>query len=454
MVAQNVYIAIITLQDYYNSTRWNDVISYFNIKYPNNMLVIEKYFVDTSTVQTINAIQSFITTHPSGKRVIISNFSSIVKDSDIYCNNNNIDIINISPGANSNIIKTLNNTLTYAPYNKYSVMAFYQIFVDYNMKEVKILCEKNIPEGSFYKTILDELVTQANLLGIKYSINILSEDVSNYNIRKKTAIFILSDPDQLKNTYITPAFLENIPRKCFFALSESYYENIFDNIPALVFFPFPVNFTSTSKEVYDAIIDKTIIYYTIFSLYDILFVLSKFTTNNLPITKFNYINFNAYGGSYVPAAMSNNSLDNNINAAPYGKYQVLFTKNVIINNDQVLFLQHYRGGQLSLPNSYSIFKNVGLTPNNASLIEYDEAYYYKIYKNNNIYVVGYNFDIINVVSDDVNISNGSVINTKFIYKYNSEGYFSTLSRIDKSCSKIPKVNFYMSKKPIKLIYNE
>jgi hypothetical protein len=300
---------------------------------------------------------------------------------------------------------------------------------------------------------LEEIVTQANLLGIKYSINMLSAGVSKYNIKKKSAIFILSDPEHLKNTYITPEFLDNIPRKCFFALSESYYEDIFGRIPALVLFPFPINFTPTSKEVYDAIVDKTIIYYTIFSLYDILFVLSKFSTNNLPLNKTNYINFNAYGSSSVPAALSNNYLDSNINGAPYGKYQVLFTKNVIINTDQSLFMQHYRGGQLSLPNSYSIFKNVGLTPNNSSLIEYDEAYYYKIYKNNNIVMVGYNSDTIDLVTEDGSISNGTVINTKFIYKYNSDGYFSTLKRLTPYHCKFPKVNITMSKEPIILILN-
>ena len=225
----------------------------------------------------------------------------------------------------------------------------------------------------------------------------------------------------MKNTYITPEFLENIPRKCFFALSESYYEDIFGRIPALVLFPFLINFTPTSKEVYDAIVDKTIIYYTIFSL-----------------NKTNYINFNAYGSSSVPAALSNNYLDASINGAPYGKYQVLFTKNVIINTDQSLFIQHYRGGQLSLPNSYSIFKNVGLTPNNSSLIEYDEAYYYKIYKNNNIFMVGYNSDTLDLVTEDGSISNGTVINTKFIYHYNSDGYFSTLKRLTPYHCKFPK----------------
>ena len=37
--------------------------------------------------------------------------------------------------------------------------------------------------------------------GVKYSINMLSAGVSNYNIKKKSAIFILSDSEKLKNNY-------------------------------------------------------------------------------------------------------------------------------------------------------------------------------------------------------------------------------------------------------------
>ena len=63
---------------------------------------------------------------------------------------------------------------------------------------------------------------------------------------------------------MTPSFLKNIPPKCYITLSESYYENIFGNIPAFVLLPSPINFTTTSQEVYDAISNKKIIYYTIY----------------------------------------------------------------------------------------------------------------------------------------------------------------------------------------------
>ena len=452
MTTESVYIAIITTKEYYDSTRWNDVIVFFNNKYPLNGLIIEKYFVDFSPLQTINAINEFIKKFPDGKRAVVSNYSSINIVSSKYCQDNNLNILHVSPGANSNVIKTLNNTLTYAPYNQYSVMSFFQVFVDYQMKEVKILYEQNTSSDTFYKSILDEIVKQADLLQIKYSISYLEKGVSNYNIKKKSAIYILSDPEQLQNIYITPEFLNNIPKKCFFGLSESYYNDIFGNIPALVFFPFPLNFTITSREVYDAIIDKKIIYYTIFSLFDILFVLNDFCKNGLILNKYNYVNINPYSGSVVPAAMYNSFIQENINGAPYGKYQVLFTKNIIIGKNQELFLKYYRGGQLSLPDSYSIFKNIGLTPNNPSLIEYDDAYYYKIYQNRNLFIVRYNSDITEFpLTDNLNI--GNTIDTRFIYEYTNDGYFKTLDRlIPINKKKLPKVNINMSKCPIKLYY--
>ena len=103
------------------------------------------------------------------------------------------------------------------------------------------------------------------------------------------------------------------------------------------------------------------------------------------------------------------------------------------------------GGQQQLPDSYSIFKIVGITPNNASLIEYDEAEYYKICKNNNLVAVKFNCDIINY-PDAKNINIGKTEKTKFIYKYNDEGYFIKFALLFGCKEKVPKVNLTMSKK--------
>jgi hypothetical protein len=452
MTNDSVYVAIITTKVYFEESSWNDVVAFFNKKYPQNGLIIEKYFVDLSPAQTIIAIKDFIGKYPTGKRAVITNYSIITIESSNYCKDNNIDILHVSAGANSNLIKTLYNTITYSPYNQYSVMSFFQVFVDYQMNQIKILYDQNNKNSPFYKTILDEIVKQADLLKINYSISFLEEGVINYNIKKKSAIFILSDSEPLEQVYITPGFLKNIPDKCFIGLSENYYKDIFGNVPALVFCPFPINYTVTSQEVYNAINNKRIIDYTIFSIYDILFVLNNFSFNGISLNVVNYINSDVYSGSVVPAALYNNYIDKNINGAPYGRYQLLFTKNVIIDKDVDLFLKNYRGGQLSLPDSYSVFKNIGITPNNSSLIEYDEADYYKIYRNWKLFIVRFNINITEISLIN-NLNVGNTIKSKFIYEYTTDEYFKTLKRLIPMNNKdLPKVNAKMSKVPIKLHY--
>ncbi len=148
----------------------------------------------------------------------------------------------------------------------------------------------------------------------------------------------------------------------------------------------------------------------------------------------------------------NTSISPIINSAPYGKYQYTFTKDVIIGKNRNLFLKYYGGGQQQLPDSYSIFKIVGITPNNPSLIEYDEAAYYKIYDSNkNLVCVKYNSDIMNFPFEK-NMNIGTTGLTKFIYKYNDEGYFIKLDCLLSCKCKIPKVNMTMSKKTVCLKY--
>jgi len=84
------------------------------------------------------------------------------------------------------------------------------------------------------------------------------------------------------------------------------------------------------------------------------------------------------------------------------------------------------------------------------LIEYDESYYYKIYGNNcQLVAVKFNSDITNFPAGK-NLNIGKTNLTKYIYKYNSEGYFSKLLRLFPCDGKIPEVNPTMSKKTQKI----
>ena len=325
-------------------------------------------------------------------------------------------------------------------------------YFDYQMEHIHVLYGESTNIGLV--DFLEQTKKQARLLNLPLEISYLERGKSNYNIKPKSMIITLALTNDLTNLYITPEFLNNIPPNCYITLTtaNTIIKDIFGNIPAFVVYPTNINFTITTKEVYDVVKNDSFGYdYTSYAFYDVLFVLNNFTTNGFEITKENYITVNPYKEN-PPAWILNKKISPIINSAPYGKYQYTFTKDVIIGNNKNLFLQYYDGGQQKLPDSYSIFKIAGITPNNPSLIEYDESIYYEIYDSNNQLVcVKFNCDITNFpIGKNLNV--GKTIQTKFIYKYNDEGYFIKLERLYPYNGVIPEVNSTMSKIPVKLKY--
>ena len=455
MGVENVYIALIFNSDSVgNITSYDDVIILFNSKYPNNKLIMEKYLVDGSKTQTYIALENFIQKYSSGKRATVSSSSVILIDSSSYFIKNNLNILSISVAASSSIIKTIPNVLTYKYLNQSAVLSNFIVYQDYQMKQIHVLYQKNTSNDILLKDILDLTIYQSNLLNINISVSFLEQGQYNYNIKPKSMVIILGNTEDLINIYITPQFLKNFPSESFIILStfNRYITNIFGDIPAFVQLPTNINYTTLSKTVYDAVKNNPDGFdFTIYPFYDILFVLNDFTINGLEITKENYVSINPYGSS-PPAWLLNTSISPITNSTPYGKYEYTFTKDVIIGNDKNLFLKYYDGGQQQLPDSYSIFKIAGITPNNPSLIEYDEAIYYEIYDSNNKLVcVKFNSDVTNFpIGKNLNV--GKTIQTKFIYKYNNEGYFIKLERLYPYNGVIPQVNSTMSKVPVKLKY--
>ena len=450
---ENVYIALIINQNNYpNFSQYNRVINLFNQKYPNNSLVFDKYLTNGTTLETEGVLDDFIEKHPTGKRVAVSITTTILTDCSNYFVRKELDILSISINATSNEISNLTNAITYTPFNQYSVMTMFMTYFDYQMEHVHVLYGESTNIGLV--DFLEQTKKQARLLNLPLEISYLESGKSNYNIKPKSMIITLALTNDLTNIYITPEFLANIPANCYITLTtaNTIIRDIFGNIPAFVVYPTNINYTTTTKEVYDVVKDDTFGYdYTSYAFYDVLYVLNDFTTNGLEITKENYVSVNPYK-EIPPAWLLNTSISPIINSAPYGKYQYTFTKDVIVGNNKNLFLQYYDGGQQQLPDSYSIFKIAGITPNNASLIEYDEAIYYEIYDNNNKLVcVKFNSDITNFpIGKNLNV--GKTVQTKFIYKYNDEGYFIKLERLYPYNGVIPQVNSTMSKVPIKLKY--
>ena len=455
MAIENVYIALILNSESVSSfSSYNDVIMLFNSTYPNNKLVIEKYLVNGSIIQTDLALDNFIQKYPSGKRVSATISTTILIASSNYFIKNNLNILSIAITASSNLVKTVPNVLTYGYLNQYAVINNFMIYQDYQMKQIQVLYQQNTTNDVFFNDYLTQIKYQSNLLNINISVSFLEQGKYDYNIKPNTMVIILGNTNDITNIYVTPKFLENFPKESFILLSiwNRNITNIFENIPSIVQTPTNINFTTLSESVYNAVKNNPNGFdFTVYPFYDILFVLNDFTTNVLEITKENYTSINPYGSS-PPAWILNTSLSPIINSAPYGKFQYTFTKDVIIGNNKNLFLKYYDGGQLQLPDSYSIFKIAGITPNNPSLIEYDEANYYEIYDSNNQLVcVKFNSDVTNFpIGKNMNV--GKTIPTKFIYKYNDEGYFIKLERLYPYNGIIPKVNSTMSKIPIKLIY--
>ena len=450
---ENVYIAlIINKNNYPNFSQYNKVIDLFNQKYPNNSLVFDKYLTNGTTLETDGVLDDFIQKHPTGKRVAVSITTTILTDCSNYFVRKGLDILSISINATSNAISNLTNAITYTPFNQYSIMTMFMTYFDYQMEHVHVLYGESTNIGLV--DFLEQTKKQASLLNLPLEISYLESGKSNYNIKPKSMIITLALTNDLTNIYITPEFLANIPANCYITLTtaNTIIKDIFGNIPAFVVYPTNINYTTTTKEVYDVVKNDSFGYdYTSYAFYDVLFVLNNFTMNGLELTKQNYVSVNPYK-EIPPAWLLNTSISPIINSAPYGKYQYTFTKDVIIGNNKDLFLQYYDGGQQQLPDSYSIFKIAGITPNNASLIEYDESIYYEIYDSNNKLVcVKFNSDITNFpIGKNLNV--GKTVQTKFIYKYNDEGYFIKLERLYPYNGVIPQVNSTMSKVPIKLKY--
>lgn len=453
MEMENVYIALIINQNNYpNFSQYNRVIDLFNQKYPNNSLVFDKYLTNGTTLETDGVLDDFIEKHPTGKRVAVSITTTILTDCSNYFVRKGLDILSISINATSNAISNLTNAITYTPFNQYSIMTMFMTYFDYQMENIHVLYAESTNIGLV--DFLEQTKKQASLLNLPLEISYLESGKSNYNIKPKSMIITLALTNDLINIYITPEFLANIPANCYITLTtaNTIIRDIFGNIPAFVVYPTNINFTTTTKEVYDVVKNDSFGYdYTSYAFYDVLFVLNVFTTNGLELTKQNYVSVNPYKET-PPAWLLNTSISPIINSAPYGKYQYTFTKDVIVGNNKNLFLQYYDGGQQQLPDSYSIFKIAGITPNNASLIEYDEAIYYEIFDSNNKLVcVKFNSDIINFpIGKNLNV--GKTVQTKFIYKYNDEGYFIKLERLYSYNGVIPQVNSTMSKVPVKLKY--
>jgi len=458
-MSRTFYIALLFLPDAYTNGI-DQTLTLFQSLKPSTTCVFEKYVVDGSITQTDDALDDFISKYPSGERVTISENTSILVEIRAYLISNGIgDIPSFSVNASSPIVKTLTNVLTYGPYEQFSVMSNMMIYTEYRMNKILILWDSNdVINQIFWTTYIDLVQYQANKLSIPVEVDTLGIN-KRYSIQSGTAILLLSLSSELKTKYVTPQFLANIPRNCYISLTPASTdcEDIFQNIPAFVFIPNPIDYTSTSQLVYNASSGNPSFFFGCYGYFDILYTLDFLTTTTLPLTIQDYLSVNPF--TEIPSAFGYSSFDITINGSQYGTFDVVFTKDSIIGNDSVLYNQYNSGGIARLPDSQSIFKSLGIVPFFSTKIFYCNEDYFKfynekkelilvrfdksstIYKNNNFVVVSENLPC------------------QFIINYSEDGYFSYLQNIFSLCvgenQSQSIVNQTMGKKPVlKLLFEE
>jgi hypothetical protein len=189
--------------------------------------------------------------------------------------------------------------------------------------------------------------------------------------------------------------------------------------------------------------------YEIYAFYDILYTLQFLSSNGIEVTNKNYLNVNPF--QKIPPAYSNGlQLDGSINGFDYGQYNIVFTKNSILNTPELLTLYNkYNlndGTVYKLPNSESIFLVCGIVPFFQSKIFWENSNLIKIYNNETLTYL--KFDSNNTKDSNNNfIAVSENVPPKFIVNYDSvTGLFSFLEKLYNNKNKTnPQVNSRMSK---------
>lgn len=180
---QNVYIAlIINFNNYPNFSQYDLVIDLITKKYPNNLLIFEKYLIDGTIEQIDKVLDNFIETYPEGNRVVISITTTILTECSNYFVRKGLEILSISINATSNNISNLVNAITYTPFNQYAVMSMFLTYFDYQMDHIHVLFGKSTNIG--LTNFLDQTKKQAELLNLPLTVSYLEKGKSDYNIKR------------------------------------------------------------------------------------------------------------------------------------------------------------------------------------------------------------------------------------------------------------------------------
>jgi len=441
-----IYIALLFFLKTYQQGI-EDVIRFFEKIVPLNQLIIEKYIIDGSKESTIIALQDFLDKFPNGKRTTISINTNILIDITDYLKDKGLEnqIPSFSLNASSNIIKSLENVLTYGPYEQFSVMSHMMVFREYRMKGFHILFEMDTVDDVYYQNYIQLMKHQCELLNIPYKIGTLEKN-KNYYFNHETVILLLASSQSLQNIYITPFFLQQIPKGCYIALSPATTDinDIFNKVPAYAIIPTPIDYTSTSQSVYDSVVDKKNIFYGCYCFFDILFTLN-FIADLDTISILIYISANPW--TLINPAFGSIAFDFTINGYNYGLYDMIFTKDSVIGKDLELYNQYNDGGLARTPDSQSVFRTIGIVPYFSTKIFYCHEDYFKFF-NEKEKLEFTRFDKSTTIYKNKKIAISEAIPCQFSVSFNSDGFFKELINLPNIGIDNVKVNMTMSKRII------
>jgi hypothetical protein len=449
--SENYYIAILTSEEYFY-TGLDDVINLIKSEFPTANVIYEVYLVDGTIKQTEDALNNFITKYPSGQRVTISDFTSVLNATSLFFEKNNLDIFSLSVSSTSLTTQKLKNVFTYGYYLSKSVTTSFLIIKDYAVKNIVVFFDKTSVNKIFFTSFYDTIIKQNSILDnlpvITYELN--TENLEPLYIPPNSCVYLLADNELISNTYldqIKNSFINNTTSYLFLTDINNNIKDIFDNIPAMVTVSRPNNFTSTTIKVYNNFKNKKTYYFASYAFYDILYTLNYMQLNNIPITKNDYLSANPFGTT-LQAYSNALGFNSSINGFDFGYFDIIFTKDVLIGNDIDLYDKYNAGGIMRLPDSQSIFKSIGLVPFFSSKIAYLKNNYYKIYENEVLKYVKFDANETNVDNSIIMIAN--LQDCKFIVSFDSEtDLLTTLIKIYDDKEKTnPQVNITMSKYPL------
>ena len=444
------HIALLFTNIFYIDNSLELILFLINQKFPNTKLNIHNFVINNNLTNVNESLDEFTNLYPTSNRVIISCKTSILNATVNYLKLNNLDILSLSVNSTALTTKKLYNVITYGYYLSTLISSYFCIIEDYGFTNIIIMNDVTNVNSVFYNNYKETIYTQNNLLKKINIIEYYLNENRSYEIPNNSLIFILCENDNLINKYKNNInFSLNNKSSIMIGCSDSNngLPDIFGDIPAVVPFLIPSMYTKTTNLIYKYYLsnNKIINSNSIYAFYDILYTLNYCSENKIFINKTNYTNVNPFIND-SPSLTNGYKINATINGYSYSNYDFVFTKDSILQNDRSLYdTTNINSITSTLPNSKSLFRTIGIYPTLPTPLVYLDRNYIKIYKNNLLQYVKFDYNVCNIDDKIINISNKSIC--KFIINFDRNTYlFTYLDKIfDNKKLNYPAINSTMSK---------